>query len=102
MLFYRGYEGLMAHWRERLPPERFTEVRYEDIVSDLAAQARRLIGFCGMEWNDACLAFHETRRQVRTVSASQVRQPIYRTSIGRWRAYAGHLEPLLTVLGLGS
>lgn len=98
-MFYRGYEALMAHWRERLPPERFTEVRYEDIVSDLEAQARRLLAFCGVEWNDACLAFHRTRRQIRTSSASQVRQPIYRTSVGRWIPYADHLGPLLAALG---
>jgi tetratricopeptide (TPR) repeat protein len=98
-MFYRSYEALMAHWRESLPPERFTEVFYEDVVSDLEAQARRLFSFCGMEWNEACLAFHETRRQVRTISAGQVRRPLYRTSVGRWMPYAKHLGPLLAALG---
>jgi hypothetical protein len=98
-LYYRAYEALMAHWRDLLPPERFAEVVYEEVVGDLEAQARRLIAFCGLEWDDACLTFHQTRRQVRTASVNQVRQPLYRTSIARWRAYERHLGPLLDALG---
>jgi tetratricopeptide (TPR) repeat protein len=97
---YRSYEALMQHWRDVLPPERFIEVRYEDVVDDLEAQARRLVDFCGLEWSEACLSFHKTSRPVRTASFNQVRQPLYRTSIGRWKPYAHHLEPLLAALRL--
>ena len=96
--FYRDYERLMAHWRHVLPPERFIEVDYEAVVDDLEHEARRLIAFLGLPWDDACLHFHKDRRVVRTASANQVRQPIYNTSKGRWHAYAAHLGPLLDAL----
>jgi tetratricopeptide (TPR) repeat protein len=95
---YRDYQALMQHWRGLLPPERFLEVEYEDIVADLEREARRLIAFCGLEWDERCLSFHATRRQVRTVSTNQVRRPIYRGSVGRWRPYAAYLSPLLAAL----
>lgn len=98
--FYRDYERLMAHWRSVLPPDRFIEVDYEAVVEDLEGQARRLVEFLGLPWDDACLNFHENRRVVRTASVNQVRQPIYRTSKGRWRAHAAHLGPLLAALGV--
>jgi hypothetical protein len=90
----RAYLRLMQHWREVLPGV-MLEVRYEDVVTDLEAQARRIVGFCGLEWEDACVDFHRTERSVRTASAAQVRNPIYHTSIGRWRAHEGALQPLL-------
>jgi hypothetical protein len=74
------------------------EVQYEEVVADLETQARRLIAYCGLEWDDACLAFHTTNRPVYTASAAQVRQPVYTRSVGRWRAYAAELKPLLDVL----
>jgi hypothetical protein len=74
------------------------EVRYEDVVQDLEGQARRLIAHCGLDWDPACLAFHQTERAVRTASLDQVRQPIYRSSIARWRAYEPQLGPLLDAL----
>ena len=70
------------------------------MVGDLEGQARRLIAFCGLSWDDACLDFHAARRPVRTASANQVRRPIYRTSVARWKAYASHLGPLLSALGV--
>jgi tetratricopeptide (TPR) repeat protein len=97
-IFYRHYERLMAHWRTILPTEVFIEVDYEAVVDDLESEARRLAGFLGLAWNDACLNFHHNRRVVRTASVNQVRQPIYRTSKGRWRAYASYLGPLLDAL----
>jgi len=97
--YYRAYDALTAHWRGLLPPERFLEVRYEDLVGDLEPETRRLVGFCGLGWNDACLDFHRTQRPVRTASVNQVRQPIYRTSVARWKPYAAHLGPLLAALG---
>jgi len=89
----------MAHWRATLPPECFLEVDYEQVVADLEGQARRLLDFCGLPWEEACRSFHETRRVVQTASMNQVRQPIYRSSVGRWRTCAPYLGPLLEALG---
>ncbi len=97
--YYRAYEALMAHWREALPDGAMLELRYEDLVADLDGEARRMIAFCGLDWDPACLAFHTTERPVRTASAAQVRQPIYDASIGRWRRYGAELGPLLAALG---
>lgn len=98
--FHRDYQRLMAHWRELLPVERFIEVDYESVVDDLEGQAKRLIHFIDLPWDDACLDFHKTQRVVRTASVNQVRQPIYKTSKGRWRAHAEQLGPLLAALGI--
>ena len=97
--YYRAYRALMAHWRAILPSEVLLEVRYEDVVDDLEGQARRIVAHCGLPWDDACLAFHQTQRPVRTASALQVRQPIYRDSVGRWRRFGDRLTPLLDALG---
>ncbi|HEY1980626.1 MAG TPA: sulfotransferase, partial [Xanthobacteraceae bacterium] len=97
--YYKRYEQLMAHWRRVLPPGRMLDVQYEDVVGDLEAQARRIIAYCGLPWDDACLAFHKTDRPVRTASATQVRQPIYKSAVGRWRVYEKDLGPLLAALG---
>ncbi len=96
--YYRHYETLMAHWRRVLPEGRMLDVRYEDVVADLEGQARRIIAHCGLPWDDRCLSFHATDRPVRTASATQVRQPIYTSAVGRWKAYEGYLGPLLTGL----
>jgi Flp pilus assembly protein TadD len=96
--YWRAYEGLMAHWRDILPEGTILRVSYEDLVDDCDGQTRRLLAHCGLPWDDACLAFHETEQFVLTASAAQVRQPLYRTSVGRWKAYARHLGPLLDAL----
>jgi hypothetical protein len=75
-------------------------VQYEDVVSDFETQARRIVAYCGLEWDDACLAFHETKRPVKTASAMQVRRPIYKSSVGRWEPYRDVLKPLLQELPL--
>jgi len=97
--YYGAYAALMEHWRSVLPPGVMLEVRYEDVVDDLETQARRLVAHCGLDWEDACLAFHQTQRPVHTASVTQVRQPIYRSSVGRWRPYGHLLQPLLQALG---
>ncbi len=96
--FYRDYQTLMAVWRDMLPPERFLEIDYEDVVADLETQARRMVSFCGLEWDPSCLNFHLHRRQVRTASSLQVRRPIHRDSLQRWKAYETHLGPLIESL----
>lgn len=97
--FYRAYETLMAHWRRVLPPGAMLEIDYEDIVGDLPAQARRLVRFCGLDWDECCLQFHTVERPVNTASAYQVRRPVYAHSVGRWRHYAEWLGPLFEALG---
>jgi hypothetical protein len=96
--YYRAYEALMAHWRQVLPSGVMLEVQYEEVTADLECQARRIVAHCGLDWDDACLSFHKTERAVRTASAIQVRQPIYRSSVGRSRPYEHMLGPLLEAL----
>jgi tetratricopeptide (TPR) repeat protein len=96
--YYRRYQRLMSHWRSVLPAGRILDVRYEDVVADLESQARRIIAYCDLPWDDRCLAFHKTERPIRTASATQVRRPIYKSAVGRWRVYEEHLGPLLAAL----
>jgi tetratricopeptide (TPR) repeat protein len=93
----RECERLIAHWRRVLPIPIF-ELVYEDVVADLEGSARRLVDYCGLEWESRCLEFHRTDRQVRTASLEQVRRPIYDNSIGRWRKFERHLAPLREAL----
>jgi tetratricopeptide (TPR) repeat protein len=96
--YYRCYETLMAHWREVLPPDAMLEVQYEELVADFDNQARRIVDYCGLEWDPKCLDFHRTTRPVRTASVTQVREPIFTRSIGRWQRYEPWLGPLLDAL----
>jgi tetratricopeptide (TPR) repeat protein len=96
--YFRRYHELMAHWRSVLPAGAMLDVAYEDVVGDLDGQARRLIDYCGLPWDDRCLSFHETRRPVATASNVQVRRPLYRSSVARWRRYEAYLQPLLAEL----
>ena len=98
--YYRAYQTLMEHWSNVLPPGTILDLRYEELVDDLEGQARRLVAYCGLDWHDGCLAFHETKRPVKTASLGQVRQPIYRDSIRRWRPVGNALQPLLDGLGI--
>ncbi len=97
--FYRLYQRLMIHWKRVLPTPIY-ELRYEDMVVNQEEETRKLVEFCGLDWNNACLDFHKTKRTVATASHDQVRKPVYTSSIGRWRAYEKHLGPLFTALGL--
>ncbi len=96
---YRLYADLMAHWRRLLPPEAILDIRYEDLVGDLEGGVRGILGYCGLPWDERCLAFHNLDRAVRTSSVSQVRQTVYRTSIWRSRQYRAHLGALIEALG---
>jgi len=97
---YVNYQRLMDHWKKVLPKNAFIEVQYEDMVADMEGQARRLIDFCGLEWDERCLDFHKNTRNIRTASVTQVRQPIYNSSVQRWRHYEQFLTPLLSALGV--
>jgi tetratricopeptide (TPR) repeat protein len=91
---FREYERLMAHWRSVLPRDAMLEVRYEDLVADRERMARQIVSFVGLDWSDACLSHEQNRRSVRTPSLWQVRQPIYKTSIERWRKFEPWLGEL--------
>ena len=97
--YYRLYAELMAHWRNRLPAERLMETRYEAVVDDLEGTVGGVLGALGLEWDAACATFHRRGGAVTTSSKFQVRQPLYTGSIGRWRRYAHHLDPLFAALG---
>ena len=94
---YRQTEALMAHWKGVLDLP-ILEMDYEQVVGDLEGQARRLVEFLGLPWDERCLRFHENRRFVATASEQQVRKPVYRSSVGRWKNYEKHLGPLRAVL----
>lgn len=96
--YYRHYQALMKHWHDVLPRGRIIDVQYEELVADLEGVARRIVAHCGLEWSGRCLDFHRTERAVRTASAVQVRKPIYKDSVGRWRKFAPFLGPLLAEL----
>jgi tetratricopeptide (TPR) repeat protein len=96
--YCRDYQKMMDHWRAVLPASHFLEVDYEAVVDDIEAEARRMLEFLELPWNPACLEFYRVERPVRTASVNQVRQPIYRSSSGRWRKHADALQPLLKVL----
>jgi hypothetical protein len=93
--YYRAYEDLMAHWRSILPEGIMLEIEYEDLVNDFERNVRRMLAHCGLEWDERCMAFHQTRRQVLTMSARQVREPLFRSSLQRWRPAEALLQPLL-------
>jgi tetratricopeptide (TPR) repeat protein len=96
--YYRAYSAMMEHWRRVLTLEQMLEVQYEELVVNFEPLARRIVAYCGLEWDAACLDFHKIKRPVWTASTIQVRQPIYRSSIGRWKAYEDMLRPLSETL----
>ena len=96
--YYRTYLELMAHW-DRVLPGRVLRVRYEDVVADLEGSVRRLLEYCGLEFEPACLEFHQTRRSIGTPSSEQVRQPLFRSGLEQWRHYEPWLDPLKEALG---
>ena len=97
-LYYREYKRLIDHWKAVLPVPIY-ELRYESITADFENEARKVIEFIGLPWDEACLKFHEAGRTVHTFSKQQVRSPIYKSSIERWRNYEKELQPLLSALG---
>jgi len=98
-LFYRSYHRIMDYWRTVLPAGSFYDLQYEELVKDTDGESRKLIAFCGLDWDDACLEFYNSKRSVKTASITQVRQPIYTSSMERWRRYEKFLDPLKEGLG---
>ena len=96
--YYGKYRQLMEHWNEVLPEGFMTTVVYEDVVADTEKEAKRLIEFLGLKWNDKCLEFHKSDRPVKTASVAQVRKPIYKSSVKRWAKYGSGLQPLVDAI----
>jgi hypothetical protein len=94
---FHDYQRLMQHWREVLPVQ-MLDVDYEETVADAEGAARRLVEWCGLKWEPACVRFHEGTRPVRTASVAQVRRPIYQKSVARWRNYQSTMAPLFAAL----
>ncbi len=92
--FIRLAEDQIAFWREHRP-ESFMEIRYEDLVEDLEPVARQLVSYAGLEWQDACLNFHQNKRRVDTLSSEQVRRPLYSSSVGAWKRYEADMKPFI-------
>ncbi|GAB2562226.1 tetratricopeptide repeat protein [Dyella jejuensis] len=97
--YYVRYIELMQHWQQVLPAGSILELHYENMVKDTEGEARRLLSYLGLPWDPRCLSFHENRRVVRTASAAQVRRPIYKSSVARWKHFESHLGPLLDIVG---
>lgn len=95
--YYGDYERLMKHWRSVLPLD-ILDVQYERLLGNLEGECRRLLNYCELDWEDACLAFHQSKRPVRTASSWQVRQPLYRTGMERWKKFDSHLGGLKKAL----
>ena len=97
---FQAYQRIMDHWRKVLLVP-LLEVDYEETVADLEGVARHLVAWCGLAWEPTCLDFHQAKRPVRTASVVQVRQPVFRTSVGRWKHYEHALATLLTAIPRG-
>jgi hypothetical protein len=91
--YYAGYRRLMNHWRQTMP-DLIHEISYECLVKDHESECRRLVAACGLEWEDRCLEFHRNPTSTTTASASQVRRPLYDSSLAQWRHYEQELEGL--------
>jgi hypothetical protein len=96
--YYRTYLELMRHW-DRVLPGRILRIQHEDVVDDLPGNVRRILEFCGLPFEAACVEFHKTERSVRTASSEQVRQPIFRDGLDQWTNFEPWLEPLKVALG---
>jgi tetratricopeptide (TPR) repeat protein len=96
--YYKDYVALMDHW-DTVLPGKILRVRYEEVVADLETQVRRLLDFCGLPFEEACVNFHETERAVRTASSEQVRQPIFKSGVDQWENFSPYLDPLRKILG---
>jgi hypothetical protein len=97
--YYRTYMELMAHWDSVLPAK-VLRIEHEEVVEDLEANVRKILDFCGLEFEPQCVEFHKTERSIRTASSEQVRRPIFKEGIDQWRHFEPWLGPLKSALGL--
>ena len=97
-LYYSAYHQLMTHWNTVMPGV-IHELAYEDLVGDVEGKARKLLDYCGLSWDSRCVRFHESQATSTTASATQVRQPVYQSSVNRWKSYEEQLSPLREQLG---
>jgi hypothetical protein len=95
--YYVAYDGLMKHWHKVMPGRVHTLV-YEDLVADTELESRRLLKFCGLEWQEQCLRFYENSAAATTASSVQVRRPVYSSSVQKWRYFESQLESLSAML----
>ena len=95
--YYAAYHHLMEHWNTVLPGVIHT-IKYEEVVNDLEKETRRLLEYCGLEWQEQCLQFHENKEASTTASTAQIRRPVYKSSVGKWRNYREHLQPVVDIL----
>ena len=95
--YYNSYIKLMNHW-DNVLPNKVLRVNNEDVINDLDGQVRRILDYIEVPFEDSCISFHETDRSVRTASSEQVRQPINKKGMGRWKPYAQHLKPFVDTL----
>lgn len=95
--YYNRYIQLMEHW-DKVLPSKVLHIRYEDTINDQEGQTRKLLDYLGLPWDDRCMDFHQNQRRVRTASIAQVRQPIYKSSIGNWKHYEQQLQPLMDII----
>jgi hypothetical protein len=96
--YYLKYQELMDYWHQVLPAGTIMDVQYEEVVADVEGNARKLIEHVGLDWDPACVEFHQSKRPVKTASVAQVRRPVYTGSVERWRKYGPGLQPLLDSL----
>jgi hypothetical protein len=96
--YYRDYVDLMDHW-DRVLPGKVLRVQYESVVADLDTQVRRILDYCGLDFEESCVNFHQNNRAVRTASSEQVRQPIFTSGLDQWENFSPYLNPLRDVLG---
>jgi hypothetical protein len=95
--YYKQFLRIMDFWRNKMP-KGFMEINYEDLINDPETQAQQLIKYCNLDWEDKCLEFYKSGRQVKTLSILQVRQPIYKSSVKAWERYEQDLQPLFKAI----
>jgi len=92
--YYKGYHNIMEHWKKVLPNDFICHIKYEEMINNTEQEAKRLTSFIGLDWDPNCLKFYDNKRNVKTASMMQVRKPIYKTSLARWKNFAKYLKPL--------
>jgi tetratricopeptide (TPR) repeat protein len=92
--YYKDYHTIMEHWKKVLPSDFICHMKYEDMINDTEKEAKRLTSFIGLNWDPNCLKFYDNNRNVKTASMMQVRKPIYKSSLARWKNFIKHLKPL--------